>query len=179
MTHWTLTIVASADGFIARHPADGPWTWASAEEQSLFFRDVEMADWAVMGRATHETADKPDRRRIIFSSGGDGWRRETQLWVIPAGLTAADLPDLVDTVHPLRRGLILGGTRVHDWFLSQNAVDQVNLTVEPVRFGTGLTILPEQTLTNPVQVFTTLGFQIRESDTLNAGGTKYVVLERR
>ncbi len=178
MTHWTLTIVASADGFIARHPADGPWNWASAEEQALFFRDVEAADWAVMGRATHETADKPDRRRIIFSSQGGGWRRPTQLWIDPKDMDAGDLAGLVADVHPLAKGLILGGTRVHDWFLSQGAVDRIHLTVEPIRFGTGLSILPGQTLSNPVQVFAELGFQIASFETLNDTGTKYHVMER-
>ena len=59
---FTLTVVTSADGYIARAPDDPPQNWASAEEQALFFADVEAADWAIMGRHTHEAADRPDRR---------------------------------------------------------------------------------------------------------------------
>jgi dihydrofolate reductase len=137
---FTLTVVTTADGFIARAPDDAPQAWASPEEQALFFADVEAADWAVMGRHTHQAADRPDRRRVVFSSGGGAgqWRRPTQLWIDPAGLTPADLPALVGRVYPLRQGLVLGGTAIHDWFLAHGAIDRVHLSVEPIAFGSGL-----------------------------------------
>ena len=65
---FTLTVATSADAFISRSTDEPPQAWASEEEQALFFRDVEAADWAIMGRNTHQAADKPHRRRIIFSS---------------------------------------------------------------------------------------------------------------
>ncbi len=85
MTCFTLTVATSADAFIARNPEDAPQNWASPEEQRLFFRDVEAADWAIMGRNTHLAAAKPHRRRIIFQQkqrAGNvppncGWIRRT------------------------------------------------------------------------------------------------------
>eukprot|EP01023_Acetabularia_acetabulum_P038207 TRINITY_DN36513_c1_g1_i1.p2 TRINITY_DN36513_c1_g1~~TRINITY_DN36513_c1_g1_i1.p2 ORF type:complete len:157 (-),score=35.49 TRINITY_DN36513_c1_g1_i1:16-486(-) len=107
--HMTLTVVTSDDGFIARRRDEPPQVWASGEEQDRFFADVEAADWAVMGRNTHLAANKPDRRRIIFSTTVEGWQRPSQLWVDPVGLNVEDLPPLVSRVRPFRRGLFLGG----------------------------------------------------------------------
>jgi dihydrofolate reductase len=127
-----------------------------------------------MGRGTHTAADRPDRRRIVFSSaaGAGEWRRPTQLWIDPGRLAPADLPGLVGRIHPLRAGLILGGTRVHDWFLAHGAIDEVHLTVEPVNFGTGLPLFSHAS--GPAaEVLAASGFRPGASRDLNARGTWY------
>ncbi|MEO1681242.1 MAG: dihydrofolate reductase family protein [Pseudomonadota bacterium] len=176
--HFTLTVVTSADGFIARAPGDPPQAWASAEEQVLFFRDVEAADWAVMGRGTHEAADRPDRRRIIFSRSYAGWRRPTQLWLDPERVAPTDLAAAVSHIHPLQNGLILGGTTVHDWFAAHNAIDRIHLTVEPVTFGAGLPIFSDQTTRDPLTAFAAKGYAPVSEKVLNAGGTRLLTLQR-
>lgn len=176
MTHFTLTVATSLDGFISRSTDEPPQAWASAQEQEFFFRDVEAADWAIMGRNTHLAADKPHRRRIIFSSRIKGWQRPTQLWMDPASLTPADLADQVAHIHPLVNALILGGTRVHDWFLAHHAIDKVHLTIEPVRFGDGLPIFSTQASRDPINVFRTAGFVVRSDTVLNKAGTRYLEL---
>ena len=176
MTRFTLAVATSADGFISRSTDEPPQAWASPEEQELFFRDVEAADWAIMGRNTHLAADRPDRRRIIFSTKTNGWMRGRQLWLDPGDHSPADFSDLVSHVHPLANGLILGGTRVHDWFLVHDAIDQVHLTIEPVTFGTGLPIFTSQRQSDPVSIFEERGFAPREEHVLNAIGTRYLTL---
>ncbi|NNU81509.1 hypothetical protein HMH01_13800 [Halovulum dunhuangense] len=173
---FTLLVVASEDGFIARHPADNPAGWASAEEQALFLAAVDAADWSVMGRHTHEAADRPERRRIVFSSRGGGWKRPTQLWLNPEGITPAALPGLVGHVHPMREGLILGGTAVHDWFHRHGAIDEVRLTIEPVRFGTGLAIFSGDGPQDPERAFTSRGHVRSDEEVLNAAGTRLLTL---
>jgi dihydrofolate reductase len=173
---FTLAVVTSADGFIGRTPDEPPHLWASAEEQALFLADVAAADWSVMGRRTHEAADRPDRRRIVFSTaGGAGeWRRPTQLWIDPGPLVPADLPGLVAGRHPLGKGLILGGTRVHDWFLGHAAIGRVHLTVEPVTFGAGLPLFSHAT--GPAEeVLAAAGFRRRAARRLNAAGTRHEI----
>ena len=179
MPHFTLTVATSSDGFIARAHDDAPQNWASAEEQELFFRDVEAADWAIMGRHTHEAADKPHRRRIVFSTQISGWQRPTQLWLDPGGIGSADdLSALVREVRPLEKGLILGGTMVHDWFLARNAIDRVHLTIEPVMFEHGLPIFSGQDSGDPVHVFESNGFSLLSEVSLNRLGTRYLVFAR-
>ena len=174
--HFTLTVVTSRDGFIARAPGDTPASWASPEEQALFFADLEAADWGIMGRITHECANRPDRRRIVFSAaaGSGAWRRPTQLWLDPAPLRPADLAGRVGAVHPLGHGLILGGTRVHDWFLQHGAIDSVHLSVEPVAFGTGLPLFSGRQ--GPAEaVLEGSGFARLSERRLNDAGTRHSV----
>lgn len=175
---FTIAIVASADGFIARAKDHPPSDWASPEEQAVFFAEVEAADWAIMGRHTHEAADKPERRRIIFSSqaGAGDWRRPTQLWLDPAGLTPAALAPKVAAVRPLRAGLILGGTAVHDWFHRAKAIHRLSLTIEPVRFGTGLPMLSDQPEAAPEAIWHRAGYRTVEERALNARGTRLLTL---
>jgi len=129
-----------------------------------------------MGRNTHEAADRPNRRRIIFSTTKSGWQRPTQLWLNPDRTTPQDLAGLVGDVHPLTRGLILGGTRVHDWFMDHDAIDRVHLTIEPITFGTGLSVFSEQQSADPIVEFMSRGFEIETDRTLNIQGTRYVEL---
>jgi dihydrofolate reductase len=179
MTHpeFHLAVVCTEDGFIARHPADSPASWASAEEQDIFFQHVNAASWAIMGRNTHEAADRPERRRIIFSRKRYGWQRPTQLWLDPESVMPRDLPHLVHGKHPFGLGLILGGTTVHDWFDEHNAIDRVFLTIEPVRFGEGLPVFTGAS-GNPLRTFAERGYVVRSETTLNAEGTRYLELRQ-
>ncbi|MEM7720695.1 MAG: hypothetical protein AAF222_15980 [Pseudomonadota bacterium] len=174
--HFTLTVAVSQDGFISPTTDTPPQEWASAEEQVLFFSDVNAADWCIMGRHTHEAADRPDRHRIVFSVTQQGWQRPTQLWLDPAEVDVGDLAALVQAKRPLREGLILGGTRVHDWFLAKAAIDAVHLTVEPVRFTKGLTVFTGQDDEDPLSIFETRGFRVMTEKTLNAQGTRFYTL---
>ena len=176
---FTLAVVTSCNGYIARTQHDTPQSWASSEEQVLFFQDVEAADWAIMGRNTHAAADKPNRRRIVFSTRQHGWIRPNQLWINPSSHKPSDLPGLVSHVYPLRHGLILGGTWVHDWFLWHHAIDRVHLSIEPIDFDNGLSIFSHQTSHDPVEVFLQAGFKLSAEHRLNEIGTRYLEFERR
>lgn len=177
---FTLLVVCSADGFIARRPGEAPSAWASPEEQAVFLSAVDAADWAVMGRGTHEAAPRPDRRRIVFSrsAGAPEWRRPTQVWLNPAATTLRALAALAAARHPLRDGLILGGAAVHDWFHARDAIDAVTLTVEPVRFGAGLPVFGDQRATDAEGAFAEKGWRVADETRLNAAGTRLLRLAK-
>ena len=178
-TEFTLVVATSADGFIARHSGDSPASWASPEEQAHFFRLVGDACWSVMGRKTHEVADRPDRRRIIFSGQvtTPEWRRPTQVWVNPDHLRPEDLPALVNAVTPMTNPLILGGTLVHDWFHAHAAIARIELTVEPVSFGLGLPVFSGDGPTDPLTLFGRRGYGVAGDRILNQVGTRLITLE--
>jgi len=177
-TRFSLIVACSEDGFIARASGQRPADWASPEEQALFLATVDAADWSIMGRVTAELAPKPWRRRVILSSGATApdWRRPAQLWVDPSGLTPDDLPALVAPLRPMREALVLGGTRVHDWFLAHRRIDAVTLTVEPVRFGGGLPVFSDQNGAGPVEAFVQRGFAVHGMAPVNDRGTMLVRL---
>lgn len=175
---FSLLVVASADGFIARAPGHTPQDWASAEEQALFFQRVSGADWSVMGRRTHEAAPRPDRRRIVFSTGAPepDWRAARHLWLDPARLAPADLPGLVEARHRLGEAVVLGGTAVHDWFHAHGRLDRVWLTIEPMTFGSGLPVFSGQGGPDARAAFLEKGYRIVAEENLNAAGTTLLTL---
>lgn len=173
---FTLIVATSADGFIAREAGHTPADWSSAEEAARFREDLKLGDWQIMGRTTHELAPSATRRRIVFSTTRAGWVRPTQLWLDPRGETPAGLARQVDEVHPLRHGLILGGTGVHDWFLERGAIDALHLTVEPVRFGDGLPIFSGQAPGDPVAALGRFGFRPGDRERLNDQGSFWMRL---
>jgi dihydrofolate reductase len=78
---------------------------------------------------------------------------------------------MVAQVRPLRRGLILGGTRVHDWFHAHRRIDRVLLTVEPLDLGGGLPLFSGAE--GPAEaVLAARGYRQVDSRLLNRGGTR-------
>jgi len=179
-TAFTLTAVVSADGFIARRAGEHPGTWASAEEQARFLAQVPRYDWAFMGRTTHETALREDRRRVVFSRGAAGldWRTPRHLWVDPAKVPMSEILAAVRPVRAPRRCIVLGGTTVHEWFLAHGLIDRIELSIEPLRFGTGLPLLGGQRAGDPTAHLIARGFVVLEREELNPQGTRLLVLAR-
>jgi dihydrofolate reductase len=177
---FTLTAVVSADGYIARRAGEHPGSWASAEEQARFLALVPGYDWAFMGRTTHETAFRKDRRRVVFSRTASGldWRHETHLWVDPGRVPLADILAALEPVRPPRRCIVLGGATVHDWFLDRDLVDGIELTIEPLRFGAGLPLLTGQS-GDPVAALAARGFALTDEQRLNREGTRLLLLTRQ
>jgi dihydrofolate reductase len=174
----TLTAVVSADGFIARRAGEHPGSWASAEEQARFRADVPTYDWAFMGRTTHETAFHKDRRRVVFShTATPDWREETHLWVDPGRFALADILAALEPIRPPRRCIVLGGTTVHDWFLERDLIDRIDLTIEPLRFGSGLPLLTGQS-SDPLAALAGHGFSVVDDQVLNAQGARLLLMRR-
>jgi dihydrofolate reductase len=166
-----LLAVVSADGFIARHPGDPPSTWASPEEQARFRETMAKVVWSIMGRVTHETAPRPERKRIVFTSSvtGIAWLTPNHLGFNPAGAT---FDDVMEVAKPEGQVAILGGTRVHDYMLEGGQVDEVRLSIEPVRFGEGLPMFTGVAWIGVDEHLSRHGMErVGEDETLNAAGT--------
>jgi dihydrofolate reductase len=179
-TTFTLTAVVSADGFIGRRAGEHPGSWASGEEQARFLAEVPTYDWAFMGRTTHLTAFRKDRRRVVFSRSAKGldWREEIHLWVDPARTPWPEILAALTPVRPPRRCIVLGGAAVLDWFLERDLIARIELTIEPLHFGAGLPLLANQP-GEPVAVLAERGFALLDEQRLNAQGTRLLLLTRR
>jgi dihydrofolate reductase len=177
---FTLTAVVSADGYIARRAGEHPGSWASAEEQARFLAEIPAYDWAFMGRTTHETAFRTDRRRVVFSRAAPRleWREETHLWVDPDRVPWPDILAALAPVRHPRRCIVLGGATVHDWFLERDLIDRIELTIEPLRFGAGLPLLTRET-DDVVAELLRRGFVVVGEEQINAKCTQLLVLTRQ
>jgi len=133
-----------------------------------------------MGRTTHLTALRKDRRRVVFSRTAAGleWREATHLWVDPNRVSLADILAALTPVRPPRRCIVLGGTTVHDWFLGHALIDRIELTIEPVGFGSGLPFLTGQQGDVTAELLGR-GFALIEQQELNPQGTRLLVLVPR
>jgi dihydrofolate reductase len=170
--------VASADGFIARHVGHSPAEWASGEEQRRFLDIMARLDWAFMGRHTHEAAYRPDRRRVIFSRAADGmaWQGPNHLVVNPERVP---LEDILTAVRPRGPCGILGGAAVYGYFLDRNRVDRIDLTIEPVLFGSGLPLLPATSWGDVPAFLLSRGFTATGiAQRLNADGTVVSIYDK-
>lgn len=166
-----LLAVVSSDGFIARHSGDPPWTWASPEEQARFRATMAKVTWSVMGRITHETAPKPERKRIVFTSSvtGIAWLTPNHLGFNPAG---ASFDEALETAKVDGQVAILGGTRVHDHLLEIGKIDEIRFSIEPVAFGEGLPLFTGVAWVGVETHLATHGMaRVGEDERLNAAGT--------
>ena len=71
-------------------------------------------------------------------------------------------------VYQKKEGLIAAVTGLFNrQYKHIEAVSGVNLTVEPVQFGTGLPVFSTQQESDPVKIFLDLGFEISTDRLLN------------
>lgn len=132
-----LIAAITADGFIGRtaeHLAD----WTSPEDKKLFARLTKEAGVMVMGSRTFATIGRalPGRKTIVYTSRPDEF-------AIEGVMPTAEAP------HTLVRRLkdegisglaICGGASIYRLFMQAGVVDELYLTVEPVLFGSGITL---------------------------------------
>ena len=132
---FVLLVAISIDGKITKGSKEGS-EWTSKEDRTIFQRELYKCDATIMGRKTFEAIKRPltPRNRIVFSHKKTFSHSAECENVFRGG--AKELFALLDG-KKWRRVAILGGTSIYDWFLKQNLVDEIYLTVEPVVFGAG------------------------------------------
>lgn len=173
LAHFTLIAVTSRDGFITTAEGAPPGRWASPEEQWRFQETVSALDWSFLGRITHATAWRADRRRVVFSRsfGSQEWRHPRRLWVDPGRVP---MPDILATLRPVHKAEhcgILGGVAVHDWFARQDLIDAAAISIEPVAFAGGLPLFSDAAGRDPRAVLPEKGLRLVETLPLNDRGT--------
>jgi dihydrofolate reductase len=139
-----LIAAVTADGFIAR-TNDQLSDWTSSEDKKVFVRLTKEAGVMVMGSRTFATIGRalPERKTIVYTSHPEAVAGLDD----PAIQTTQEDPKaLVDRLAAEgANGLaICGGAQIYSLFAAAGVLDEVYLTVEPVFFGTGITLFSEQ-----------------------------------
>lgn len=130
----------TADGFIAQG-AEELVDWTSKEDKKLFVDLTKRAGVIVFGGNTFRTVNRalPGRRNIVYS--------RSKIDVEGVETTAEAPAELVKRLE--REGLnevaVCGGAAIYDLFLQAGVVDELYLSVEPVLFGSGVSLLKTPT----------------------------------
>jgi dihydrofolate reductase len=133
----------TADGRIGRNPNDPP-TWTSREDKRMFAAASRRAGVVIMGRATFAAMPKPleGRLNVVITSTPNAYMPQPDSVEYTADPPAAILADLA------RRGysevIVGGGASVYRQFLAAGLVDELWLTVEPLTFGAGISLLGDE-----------------------------------
>ena len=171
--NYKLIAVISQDGYIARYSGDLPTNWTSKEEQNYFLNDMKKCEWSVMGMNTHELSYSKNKKRIIFTKSIKNYKflNKNQLLFNPS---KNSFHTILDLIKPVSTICILGGTKVYDYFIENNLLSELIITVEPIFFNEGLPLFSSINCENFIEDFENKGFILnKEIKKINNSGTKY------
>ncbi|MDE2188150.1 MAG: dihydrofolate reductase [Patescibacteria group bacterium] len=143
MTHTSLIVATSKDGFIARDKDKDPSTiWTSHEDKKRFVELSKRIGTIVLGLNTfntfpHDENGNPKplkgRRHIIYA--------DREIAPHPDVEVTTDKPEvLLEKLNDrgIKEVAIAGGASIYRMFLDTNLVDTIYMTVEPIEFGSGV-----------------------------------------
>lgn len=137
MTKVILIAALSADGYIGKsktHLAD----WTSKEDKQHFVATTKESGVIIMGRVTYETIGKalPDRRTIVLS--------RSYAAISDAEVSSLQPKELLASLSEYDTVCICGGQQIYSLFMEAGVVDELQLTIEPVLFGQGVTLFNDR-----------------------------------
>jgi dihydrofolate reductase len=166
-----LSVVTSLDGFTTKGK-EGPFSWASPEDQKKFADLKSQSDVVAMGPNTYREArefiftnltDKPMRAVI---RRGEDFRLDT----VPDKLEF--FPSIEEFLAQMKlrnkkQILWAGGAKLNGELFRRGLIDEVHQTIEPVYFGSGLQL---------AEGISYISLQIKAGYpvTLNEKGTLYI-----
>ena len=133
--HCIAIAAVTIDGKIAldtSHFSD----WTSKEDKDFLHEFLDKADVIVVGNNTYKTALEPLSKRncIVFTASvaTSEHKSDTLTYCNPVSSDCVPLLEKYETVA------VLGGTKTYTWFLENDLLDELYITIEPIVFGRGL-----------------------------------------
>ncbi len=168
---YILISAVTRDGYIARYPGDLPYKWTSKEEQKNFKKDMKCCSWSVMGRNTHELSFNLNRKRIIFTSAVNKYKKinKNHIYFNPQ---KESFKNLLNNINPKNNLCILGGTAVNDYFFKKKLIDEFIITEEPIKFETGLKLFSKLNWKDLLKNYIKFGL-LKKQKIINKKGSTY------
>lgn len=129
----------TVDGKIAAHTRQFT-SWTSKEDKDFLHWHLDRSDVVVMGYNTYKTAKKPLGKRnclvLTRQVEKETTRKENLIFFNP------ETESLEKYIQKMgyKRVAVLGGAQSYTYFLENNLLDEIYLTIEPVVFGKGLSM---------------------------------------
>jgi dihydrofolate reductase len=171
----TLIVATSQDGFIS--PADSvklPSTkWTSEEDYQFFTEKTKEIGVLIMGRATYDTIGRPLPGRLMVVLTRDSEkqaelaRKKLKMDWLPNNLRFTNKsPQAVLQAlktEGYEQVALCGGASLYQLFTEQDLVDEMFITIEPVKFGQGIKLFEDNKIFG--------NFQLVKEIPLNKQGT--------
>ncbi len=128
------TTIDGKIGLDAGHFSD----WTSPEDKNFLHQMLDESDVVVVGNNTYKTALEPLSKRnciVLTTSVAISERKSSRLFLVNA--QTADMRKILETYKTIA---ILGGTQTYTYFLENDLLDEIYLTIEPLVFGRGLNL---------------------------------------
>ena len=126
------------DGKIARD-ANHPSNWTSPEDKTMLRKLIAASDAIIIGHTTYllYKSQLASRRCVVFTRSIKDYERHNENLILynPEGPTS--LNDILKTDNSIA---LLGGAQTYSYFLENNLIDEIYLTIEPIIFGEGLNL---------------------------------------
>ncbi len=135
MTRCVAIAASTIDGKIALG-ADHFSDWTSPEDKDFLHEMLDQSDVVVVGNNTYKTAIEPLSKRnciVLTSSVATSERKSDKLLLWNPVTTTFEA-----VAGNYKTAALLGGTQAYTYFLENDLLDELYLTIEPLVFGRGL-----------------------------------------
>ena len=159
----------SLDGFIAKDNEHRSETWVSPEDKKHFHEKLNACDWIIAGRSTASQYTQTMRpyNCLVMTTNPQEQLAEHFHHIDPSQTNPVDYL----TRHGAKRVAVLGGTGVYSYFLENNFLDEVWLTIEPTTFHSGLPTFRKPHLLEE-------HLTLKSRSTLNSAGTELLYYQK-
>jgi len=134
-------MVMSLDGVIAKNSTHNPMEWSSAEDKKLYRETTKEISVVIMGQKTYDAIGMPLPGRLNIVLTRETREDQPNLLEHKSG----DVKEILNELE--KRGYaqaaICGGTFVNSLFLKENLIDEIQITIEPKIFGSGLRLFDQ------------------------------------
>ncbi len=130
----------TADGLIGRD-ARHATNWTSKADKQMFAAASRKAGVVILGRATFATFPKPlkDRLHIVLTAHPEAFASTPGVVEYTSAAPAEILRNL--EARQFSEVIIGGGASIYRQFIEAGLVDELWLTIEPVLFGKGISLI--------------------------------------
>ncbi len=136
---YVAVVATTIDGKIATHARQFT-DWTSKEDKDFLHKVLDESDVVVVGNNTYKTAKAPLSKRnciVLTRSVSKTMQKNPRLiFLNPA---RENLDGFIKKAR-YKKVAVLGGAQSYTYFLENNLLDEIYLTIEPLIFGRGLAI---------------------------------------
>ena len=135
--HCIAIAAVTIDGKIALHSGHLS-DWTSPEDKDFLHEMLDKSDVVIVGNNTYKTAIEPLSKRncIVFTASVRTSEHKSDMltYCNPAS------SDCIPLMEKYEKVAVLGGTQTYTYFLENDLLDELYLTIEPIIFGRGLNL---------------------------------------